>query len=390
MQHVKRADEVPAVEVKAGIDTKQQVLISGEGTLRLNGANSCTGLITVGETSGDRRAVLSAGNTAGSANGSSTVLVEATGALAGTGSVSGVVTVNAGGELRPGDSIGTLTLESSPIMQGTYLCELNATNADRLNVEGTFTPGGTLEFSQLALPAAASYTILTADQINGEFASVVGLPSAYRLVYNATSIVLERGSTIYVRANATGADNGFNWANAHPNLQDALAAAVAGDEILIAAGTYYPDEGAGNTAGDRSATFPLVDGVTIRGGYPENGGNTSDPATHETILSGDLGKNDTHRDGPFTENSYHVVTCGSDVTANTLLEGLTIRAGFADGLANADKIGGGVVIDGGSPTFVRCIFARNQADLDGGGVYSSGSSSTSVSYTHLTLPTTSP
>ncbi|MBN1583783.1 MAG: hypothetical protein JXA89_23960, partial [Anaerolineae bacterium] len=55
------------------------------------------------------------------------------------------------------------------------------------------------------------------------------------------------GGVIFVDATASGAATGLSWTDAYTNVQDALAAAVADDEIWIAAGVYYPDEGAGQT-----------------------------------------------------------------------------------------------------------------------------------------------
>jgi len=50
---------------------------------------------------------------------------------------------------------------------------------------------------------------------------------------------------IYVDNDATGMNDVSSWTDAHSFLQDALAGAVSGDEIWIAEGTYYPDDGVG-------------------------------------------------------------------------------------------------------------------------------------------------
>jgi len=87
---------------------------------------------------------------------------------------------------------------------------------------------------------------------------------------------------IYVDDDAPLGGDGASWAAAYKYLQDALAAASDGDEIRVAGGTYTPDQDeAGNvTPGDREATFQLINGVAVRGGYrgcPEGDCGSGDP-----------------------------------------------------------------------------------------------------------------
>ena len=99
---------------------------------------------------------------------------------------------------------------------------------------------------------------------------------------------------LYVDKDATGADDGSTWADAHTKLQDALDDAVGDDEIWVAEGTYYPDEGASVTADDRDASFVLVNGLEIYGGFDgtESARTSRNPATNVTILSGDIKQDD--------------------------------------------------------------------------------------------------
>ena len=60
---------------------------------------------------------------------------------------------------------------------------------------------------------------------------------------------------IYVDADATGSASGLDWTDAYTTVQDALAAATSGDEIWVAEGLYYPDEGSGQTNDDRDSTY---------------------------------------------------------------------------------------------------------------------------------------
>jgi probable HAF family extracellular repeat protein/predicted outer membrane repeat protein len=189
---------------------------------------------------------------------------------------------------------------------------------------------------------------------------------------------------IYVDDDATGANDGSSWADAFNHLQDALAAAWSGDEICVAEGIYTPDSNSANPngSGDRTATFQLINGVTIKGGYAGTG--TPDPNTrnidfYETILSGDLDRNDVDVNDPAdllneptrAENSYHVVT-GSGTDETAVLDGFTITGGNADeyGYPFYHKHGGGMYNTSSKLTITNCTFINNAAGDYGGGIYS--------------------
>ena len=143
-------------------------------------------------------------------------------------------------------------------------------------------------------------------------------------------------ATLHVDDDAPPFGNGTSWALAFRHLQGALAAAIPGDEIRVAAGTYKPDkDDAGNVRpGDRTATFQLVNGVLLKGGYAGLA-NPQDPddrdlELYEAVLTGDLIGNDWPGFVSYDDNSYHVVTArGTDDT--TVLDGLTVTAGNASG-----------------------------------------------------------
>jgi predicted outer membrane repeat protein len=189
------------------------------------------------------------------------------------------------------------------------------------------------------------------------------------------------GADFYVDGDAALGGNGDNWGTAYKYLQDALhdPRLTSGDTILVAAGTYYPDEGGGVTAEDRAATFQLVSGVALYGGYVGQGaGNPLErnPVTNPTFLSGDLTGNDAPNFVNYTDNSYHVVT-GSGANAAAILDGFTITAGSANGGGN-NSWGGGLYIQTGNPTVHNCLLQSNYG-IWGSGAYIHNLSSPSVS-----------
>ena len=176
---------------------------------------------------------------------------------------------------------------------------------------------------------------------------------------------------LYVKAGASGASTGLSWADAFPDLQSALTYPCSQSltEIWVAAGTYYPDEGPGQTNNARTSAFSMKNGVSILGGFPATGTPTlsdRNPASFTTVLSGDLDKNNTLDNG----NAYHVISNGSlDNTA--VLDGFVITGGNADGSSFPDDWGGGVLNNQCSPTFRNCAFQLNTA-VSGGAMYNNG------------------
>jgi hypothetical protein len=204
-------------------------------------------------------------------------------------------------------------------------------------------------------------------------------------------------NVIFVKANATGANNGRSWDNAFTSLQDAIALTnqcPALTEIWVAAGTYKPTTGT-----DRSIAFLIKSDIEILGGFPNSGNpglSDRDWSTHLTTLSGDIGAPGIH------DNAYRVVFF-DHVSNIALLDGFTITGGngettingggiYNDGsgigrqsnprianctiTGNVARSGAGLFNDGfrgnSSPEVVNCIFSGNKATRDGGGVYNLG------------------
>jgi subtilisin family serine protease len=203
----------------------------------------------------------------------------------------------------------------------------------------------------------------------------------YKTVFEYTYVCCR---VVYVDVCATGYNNGTSWENAYNYLQDALKDAnltPGCEEIRVAEGNYWPNANSTytNGSGDQTATFQLINGVTIKGGYAGFGEPNPDERNileYETILSGDLAGNDPEEyedpcymlnDPCRQDNSYHVVT-GSGVNNTAVLDGFVIASGNADG-SYPHNAGGGMYNFNGSPTVRNCTFKWNYAGSYGGGMY---------------------
>jgi hypothetical protein len=175
------------------------------------------------------------------------------------------------------------------------------------------------------------------------------------------------GHVIYVDADAPltiWLPDGSSWTRAYPSLQDGLAAAGYGGTVRVADGAYVPDDGAGITPGDRTASFTIPDNVTVLCGYAGYGApnpDARDVDAYPTILSGDLSGNDLWGILNISENSYHVVSSSGSGT----LDGAIVTAGNADG-AGDDGCGGGVLLRSSTLRINACKIWGNKADFGAG------------------------
>lgn len=180
-------------------------------------------------------------------------------------------------------------------------------------------------------------------------------------------LLLPLGGTaqVFVRANATGANDGSSWANAYTDLKQALDATSAG-EVWVAAGTYRPVNCNPCSETEKALFFNLPPEVQLYGGF--NGTETAreqrDPETQTTILSGDIGVL-----GDSTDNVYKVILADNSTT-NTVLDGFIIEEGNADG-SFGFSAGGGLYLNanpsGTADIQVRnCTFRNNYAGGGGG------------------------
>jgi hypothetical protein len=206
------------------------------------------------------------------------------------------------------------------------------------------------------------------------------------VVLTASGFDAAAQATYYVKANATGANTGSSWANAFTSLQSALTAAVSGDQIWVAAGTYRPEAditGSTSPSDPRTKTFLLKNGVKIYGGFAgtESTLTSRSVTANPTILSGDLDSNDGDNFANTSSNAYHVVVAYNLTTA-TILDGFTVKGGYANltmefvGFVWGHHHGGGLLISqtGSNLTVNNCYFTMNYGGYGGGAVYHGGSS----------------
>lgn len=181
---------------------------------------------------------------------------------------------------------------------------------------------------------------------------------------------------VYVDRDATGANNGSSWADAYPDLQQALAATSSG-EIWVAEGRYHP-----GSVGQSGESFRLKSGVALYGGFAgvETARGQRNVALYPTLLDGDLAEDDTYGTGSnwwqfqwtnFGENSGRVVDA-SGVDASAVLDGFSITAGYGIN-GSASNQGAGLFILNGSPTVRQCTFRYNSY-ARGAAVYVDGGS----------------
>jgi hypothetical protein len=197
---------------------------------------------------------------------------------------------------------------------------------------------------------------------------------AYENELNSTKI-----KVIYVKASATGKNDGTSWTDAYTSLLPALNEASAYDHVWVAKGIYKPTTGT-----DRSISFSMKNMVKLYGGFAGTEAELSfrknyEPGeANETILSGNIGY-----ETDSTDNSYHVFFHpeGSLLERSTVIDGFTITGGYASGLTDnwETYYGGGMFNYYSSPTIHNCHFTNNRASGGGGAMFNDYNSSPEIS-----------
>jgi hypothetical protein len=144
-----------------------------------------------------------------------------------------------------------------------------------------------------------------------------------------------------VKQDAPGSNSGTSWENAFTDLQTAIDASKEGDQLWIAGGVYYTSD-----VSDRNATFRIKSGQKWYGGFQGNEENEKQRriSRFPSILSGNIGNKNTSSD-----NAYTVITA-EDTDTTTLINGIDIVEGYANGASGGSKLspkntGAGLYID---------------------------------------------
>ncbi len=132
--------------------------------------------------------------------------------------------------------------------------------------------------------------------------------------------------------------------SAYPTIQAGINAAVNGDTVLVADGTYTGPGNVDLDFGGRNITVASVNGPAV------------------TVIDCQGSASTPHRGFIFQHQETSAAT----------VSGFTIQNGYAGNPGSILVNGGGILAFRTSPTISHCIFLNNQAAADGGAIYSYG------------------
>lgn len=218
---------------------------------------------------------------------------------------------------------------------------------------------------------------------------------ATALLLSGSTFMTEAQTILHVKANATGANNGTNWADAYTSLQSAITIArntpATSYEIWVAGGMYKPTHdpsGSASPANTGDKTFYLVNGTKFYGGFAGTETLFSQRdlslTANASILSGDLNNSNTINTG----DAYHVVI-SVGATAITIFDGFTVTGGYSSlatpltvaGQSLYRDAGAGMINSASSPAIANCTFSVNKSAGNGGGLFNANASAPTISNT---------
>lgn len=325
---------------------------SGSGTLSLTGSSSYSGVTSV--TGGG----LKVNNSTGSATGTGAVTIGSNATLSGSGVISGAVTVNTGGKIAAGNSVGNLTLGSLTLDAGSVLdYEFNGSANDLVSVTSsnglTINGGGLNLFSENTSTPwtnTGTYQIFTYNGAIGGIGagalSVLNQQAGYSYSFGSGSglvtLTISSSGVISDWNTASGGswNTSGNWSGGVPDQAGASARFLS--------------------AATGAATVTLDGNKTV-------GGLTFDNANSYSITQGSGGA--ITLDSGTSGSASVLVSNG----AHSIATGVTLASNAAINTAGSTSLSiSGVVAGGGSIT----KSGGGTLDLSGANTYSGGTSVT--------------
>lgn len=218
------------------IETDNLLLTNSTGFFEFNGglfsARSATvangTLFTVGNGSSAANYQMS-GTTANTHSFPNGLYIPNNASLVGNGTIAGTLTVDSGGTLAPGSSVGKIILNNTPVLQGSVVMEISKNGAtltnDQIQVAGLLSYGGSLTVSNVGptpLVFGNSFQLFNASLYVGAFSSVTlpalppGLTWADQLSANGSITVIGQPVPGIGGTTQTGANLSFNITNGIP------------------------------------------------------------------------------------------------------------------------------------------------------------------------------
>lgn len=174
----------------------------------------------------------------------------------------------------------------------------------------------------------------------------------YRLLFCCLGVMSTQlyAATIFVDVSASGNEDGASWVDAYTTLYEALENATSGDDVWVAAGTYYAS--ATDFNGD---SLVIPGGVELYGGFAgtETMLGERDVLNNTTIISGNIGD-----EGNGSDNTRHIFYI-EDAAEAIVIDGFTIQEAYCGG---AGCNGGGLYITNSAEVYIQnCIIQDNIA-----------------------------
>lgn len=174
--------------------------ISGSGAIRIgipavaNLGNTATQVVTyTGSATHSGTTTVHNGTldiASGASIGGSTITVEATATLTGSGTANAPLT--AAGTIAPGSGIGTLTVTGDSTVSGTLSIEVNASSADKLSVTGNLDlTGSTLVVNE----SGTGFTSAVIAECTGTLSGSPTAPEGYTVSVSGSQLVLSKAAS---------------------------------------------------------------------------------------------------------------------------------------------------------------------------------------------------